>query len=235
MFYEMVGKFTIFFLLGLTVLLFTGLLLGFLLVKKKRLILPRLLLFTIDTFYFHMKKLAKKFGMGERIVDQIGIEVRNYLNEKPFSRVASKDRILVVPQCLRHAKCPARLDSRVGITCKKCGKCIVGDLKIEAERMGYGFYIVPGGRFVERIVRKVKPKAALGVACPKDLNIAMHDLAKTPCVVQGVPLIRDGCFQTEVDLKELLRRMKMGIEEGVVEVGRRSCTTEGGKTDPSHG
>lgn len=223
MFYELVGKISALLFLSIAALLLISLGLGVFLVKRHRVILPKLLLFTVDTFYLHLKKLAKKFGLGEKIVDQIGIEVRNHLNRESFSRIAAQDRIIVVPQCLRHAKCPARLDSKVGIACKACGLCIIGELKAEAERLGYGFYIVPGGRFVERIVRSVKPKAALGVACSKDLNMAMHDLARVRCVVQGVPLVRDGCFQTEVDLKELLRRMKLGIEEGVEEVGR-NCT-----------
>jgi hypothetical protein len=212
MFYEFVGKLSILllFLFGLLLVLSIGL--GLLLVKKNRLVLPKLLLFMVDTFYLQIKKVARMFGLTERIVDQMGIEVRNNLSEPKFSAVPAKDRILVVPQCLRHTKCPARLDSAVGVTCKECGLCIIKDLKREAERLGYRFYIVPGGSFVERIVKEVKPRAALGVACHKDLNMAMHGLSRAKCIVQGVSLTKDGCIQTEVDFQELLRKMRAGIE-----------------------
>lgn len=195
---------------------------GVLLIKKNKLVLPKLLLFTLDTFYLQVKKIAKMFGMGERIVDQIGIEVRNHLNREEFAKIPPKDRILVVPQCLRDIKCAARLDSSIGVACKECGRCIISDLKKEAEKLGYRFYIVPGGSFVQRIVKAVKPKAALGVACFRDLNVAMHEISRAECIVQGVPLIKEGCVETQVDLKELLRIMRLGIQKGIEDVGR-SC------------
>lgn len=226
MLYELIGKISVFIFVSILLLLLFSLFLGVLVVKKNKLILPRLLLFTVDTFYFQLKKLAKKFGLGEKIVDIVGIEVRNNLSFEKFSKVNPKDRILIVPQCLRHAKCPARLDSMTGIACKECGLCILKDLKAEAERLGYGFYIVPGGRFVQRIVKAVKPKAALGVACTKDLNLAMHELSSTKTVVQGVPLIKDGCVQTQVNVEELLRRLRAGIAEVEERLAKQGCIDE---------
>ena len=223
MVYEIIGKISIILAIAILLLLLVSLFLGVLVVKKKKLVLPKLLLFTVDTFYFQLKKLAKKFGLGERIVDIVGIEVRNNLGFKKFAKIKPKDRILIVPQCLRHAKCPARLDSMTGIACKECGLCILKDLKAEAERLGYGFYIVPGGRFVQRIVKAVRPKAALGVACTKDLNMAMHELANCKTIVQGVPLVKDGCVQTQVNVEELLRRLRAGVAEVEEKLGKKGC------------
>lgn len=223
MFYEVVGKISIAVLISILFLLLVSLVLGILLVKKKKLVLPKLLLFTVDTFYFQLKKLAKKFGLGEKVIDLIGIEVRNHLGFKKFAKVEAGDRIVIVPQCLRHAKCPARLDSMIGIACKECGLCILKDLKAEAEKLGYGFYIVPGGRFVQRIVKAVKPKAALGVACIKDLNIAMHEIAGTKTVVQGVPLIKDGCVQTQVNTQELMMKLRAGIADVEEKLQKQGC------------
>ncbi len=225
-FYEIIGKISIAIIIGIVILLLLTLILGYILVKKQKVILPSVLLFSIDTFYLQIKNLAKRFGIAEKTVDLIGIEVRNGLNKKNFSNIGAKDRILVVPQCLRHEKCPARLDSRLGVTCKECGMCDIKELKKEAERLGYGFYIVPGGTFVERIIKRVKPMAALGVACHRDLYSGMHRISMAECAVQGVPLIRDGCIHTEVDIKELLKMMKAGIEETVEEVGK-GCNLDG--------
>jgi hypothetical protein len=211
MFYDLVGKISVGIILSCFFLIVLSLSLGIILIKKNKLFLPRILLFTLDTFYLHSKRIARIFGLGDKIVDQIGVEVRNHLNQDKFSEVEPKDRILVVPQCLRHSKCPARLDSSIGITCKGCGKCVINDLKKEAENLGYRFYVVPGGRFVERIVKAVKPEAAIGVACFKDLNIAMHEISKAKCIVQGVPLIKEGCVETQIDLNRLIGVMRLGI------------------------
>lgn len=216
MFYEIVGKLSIALVSAFLFLILVSLLLGVILIKKNKFILPRLLLFATENFYVQVKKVAKAFGLGEEIVDRICIEVRNHLSAENFARVQPRDRILVLPQCLRHIKCPARLDSKIGIACRECGMCIVKEIKAEVEKLGYGFYIVPGGRFVERIVKAVKPKAALGVACCKDLSAAMREISKTKCIVLGVPLIHEGCVQTKVNLIELFKRMKLGIEDGIV-------------------
>ncbi|MFQ6135956.1 MAG: DUF116 domain-containing protein [Candidatus Hydrothermarchaeales archaeon] len=226
MFYETLGKISFAIILSLILLFLISTILGILLIKRHRVILPKVLLFTIDTFYLQVKRLAKMFGVGGKIVDQIGIEVRNNIYEDDFSKIEVKDRILVVPQCLRHIKCPARLDSNVGVTCKECGMCVLKEVKHESERLGYRFFIVPGGTFVERIVRAVKPRAALGIACHRDLNMAMHALSNEKCVVQGLPLTKDGCVQTEVDLKRLFEKMKLGIEEITPELNIPSCPSE---------
>ena len=230
MFYEIIGKISIAVVILTFGLIATTLILGHVLIKKNRLFFPKVLLFTVDTFYLQLKRIAQFFGMGSSIVDQIGIEVRNNLNLSRFMGVGGKDRILVVPQCLRSVKCPARLDSSVGVTCKECGMCVIKDLKAEADRLGYGFYIVPGGRFVERIVKAIRPKAALGVACYKDLNMGMHELSKSNCLVMGVPLVKDGCVETNVNIKDLLNVMKLGIERGIEDV-QKGCSPELGLKD----
>jgi hypothetical protein len=222
-FYEVVGRLAVYSLVALLALLLVSLLLGVLLIKKKKLLLPRLLLFTMDALYLQFKKVARAFGLSEKLVDAIGIEVRNHLNREKFARTPPSERILVVPQCIRHIRCPARLDAKTGISCKDCGMCIIKDLKAEAERLGYKFYIVPGGSFVKRIIKATKPKAALGVACHRDLNMGMHEISRKSCAVMGVPLLKDGCVETEVNLEEILRTMRLGIEE-VTQEASRSCS-----------
>ncbi|GBE54789.1 hypothetical protein BMS3Bbin15_00950 [archaeon BMS3Bbin15] len=222
--YSIIGKITITVLVLLALFLIISLILGVMLVKKNRLLFPRILLFTVDTFYLQFKKIANFFGISDRIVDLIGIEVRNNLNERKFARISPDDRIVVVPQCVRHSKCPARLDSITGIDCKSCGLCIVKDIKAEAERLGYKFYIVPGGSFVKRIVKKVRPGAALGIACHQDLNMSMHEISRAECAVVGVPLLKDGCVNTEVDVKEVFRKLRLGIENIKDETNKLSCS-----------
>jgi len=65
---------------------------------------------------------------------------------------------------------------------------------------------------VRRIIKAIKPKAALGVACYKDLNRGMQELSKM-CAVLGVPLLKDGCVETKVDAGEIIRMMRLGIED----------------------
>jgi len=203
-FYQIFGQ--IVFILGLVILtlLSVTLILGKLLIKEDKLVFPRLLLFTIDMFYGLFKKFSENVGVDAKIVDQIGVEVRNKVNEKFFKKIKPQDKILVLPHCLRHADCEAKLESS-GLVCKDCNRCVIGVLKSKAENKGFKVFIIPGSTFLKKILEKNNFKAVLGVACYQDLNLAMMKLSKFSC--QGVPLLKDGCINTKVDPRAVLEKI----------------------------
>ena len=203
-FYQIFGQ--IVFILGIVLLtlLSVTLILGKLLIKEDRLVFPRLLLFTIDMFYGLFKKFSENVGVDAKIVDQIGVEVRNKVNEKYFKKIDPKEKILVLPHCLRHADCEAKLEAS-GLVCKDCNRCVIGILKDKAECQGFKVFIIPGSTFLKKILEKNNFKAVLGVACYQDLNLAMMKLSKFSC--QGVPLLKDGCINTKVDARAVLEMM----------------------------
>ena len=203
-FYQIFGQ--IVFILGLVILtlLSVTLILGKLLIKEDKLVFPRLLLFTIDMFYGLFKKFSENVGVDAKIVDQIGVEVRNKVNEKFFKKIKPQDKILVLPHCLRHSDCEAKLESS-GLVCKDCNRCVIGVLKSKAENKGFKVFIIPGSTFLKKILEKNNFKAVLGVACYQDLNLAMMKLSKFSC--QGVPLLKDGCINTKVDPRAVLEKM----------------------------
>jgi hypothetical protein len=206
-FYQIFGQ--IVFIAGILILILLSvtLILGKVLIRQEKLIFPRLLLFTIDVFYGLFKKFASNVGVDEKIVDQIGVEVRNKVNEKSFKQIDDKDKVLILPHCLRNPKCEAKLNM-TGLHCTHCNRCVIGVLKEKAEDRGYGVFIIPGSTFLKKISKENKFKAVLGVACYQDLNLAMMKLSDFHC--QGVPLLKDGCVCTKVDTRAVLD--KMGIE-----------------------
>ena len=220
-FYQIFGQ--IVFLAGISILVLLSmtLILGQKLINEDRLMFPRLLIFTINVFYGLFKKFAENVGVDDKIVDQIGVEVRNKVNEKIFQRIRPQDKILVLPHCLRNAECEATLESS-GLVCKNCNRCVIGVLKNKGEELGYQVFIIPGSTFLKKIVEKNRFKAVLGVACYQDLNLAMNKLSKFHC--QGVPLLRDGCVNTKVDTRAVLE--KMGVEFGKSNKLNKGCTTE---------
>ena len=209
-FYQIFGQMV--FIAGIIILamLFSTLILGKILIKQDRLIFPKVLLLTIDLFYGPFKKFSESMGLDEKIVDHIGVEVRNKVNEKRFKSTKSDEKLLILPHCLRSPNCEATLEPS-GLVCTNCKKCVIGTLKENAECVGYKVFIIPGSTFLKKIIEQNNFKAVLGVACYQDLNLSMMKLSKfSP---QGVPLSRDGCFKTKVDPKAVLE--KMGINEEV--------------------
>ena len=101
-FYQIFGQLVFIAGLGLIVMLASSLFLGRLLLNEDRLIFPRLLLITVDMFYGPFKKFSETLGLNSRIVDQIGVEVRNKINEKRFRSIDPHEKALVLRHCLRN-------------------------------------------------------------------------------------------------------------------------------------
>ena len=193
----------------LIVILVTSLIFTYIMFKKRKILFPRFVLFILDTLHTPSMKLVSFFNGNEEMVDLVSIEIRNILFRDSFARIPYKDRVAIFPQCLRSLGCPARLSNIKGIECVGCGKCVLNKFREKCDKLGYkGFYIVPGGGFVKRIVRDIKPMAALGVACEWELNEAMLYLSQR-IPVQGVPLSKAGCINTEVDVDRVLEALSM--------------------------
>lgn len=171
-------------------------------IKREKLIFPGLLLFTLNLTYPTIKYLIKKFKFNDKIIDQIGIDLRNNINREKFEKLYGKDVIIVLPHCLRALDCSAILGAS-GLECIECGKCSIGKIKRIANKKEIDVYIVPGSSFIKNILKKRSFKGVIGVACYVDLNVAMTSLSDF--TTQGVYLLNDGCINTVVNVDEVIK------------------------------
>ena len=169
---------------------------------------PRLSALAGGLLYSPLCKLFRLFGKPTQVLDLFVIDAANAAMAAAFAR-AGPVRVVFGPQCLRAADCPAPLHPEEGYRCQRCGRCRFGELAEAAEAMGFDLYIVPGDRFAKRIAKRLRIDAAVAVACPSELSQAMSVGPRMGFVVAGIPLRRDGCFETDVDVdrvKEAMRR-----------------------------
>lgn len=217
------GLIAVFLVAAFTVLLFFGILFVYFMSKNQRVVrflsstigamLSKTLISLLDLFYVPSKKVISLLGGNSKLVDLVNIEMKNMLFRKSFSRVPFKERIVLLPQCLRSLDCPTKFHSVEGARCVKCGKCKIYKITEKAEELGYkGTYIAPGGGFVRRILKKVKPKAVVGIGCPYEVYAGMG-LFKKDLPGQGVILLSDGCVETDVALDEIYHVLEMREDE----------------------
>ena len=192
--FQLIGEGVVLLIFLIVIILIVGLLLGIILVRRNKLVLPSVIIFIVNVFYSPLKSFANLLG------DNIGIEVRNKVNKAKFEKIPPKDKIIVLPHCLRSAQCEASL-KETGVQCTYCGKCAIGVIKEKAEPMGYRVFIVPGSSFVKKIIQQNKFKSVVGVACHVDLNQTM--MALSDFAPQGVLLSTSGCFE-KVDISKVL-------------------------------
>ena len=167
--------------------------------------LKRFSILVLASLYLPLKLL---FASVHRLpsLDAMMVTLKNQANRKRFAR--ARRRLLLAPTCLRDLACPAP-STRRGIQCKQCGRCKIGEIKADAERLGYGFYLLTGSSFVPQIIADERPDAALLVACPYECNKVM--MALGGLTTYAVELDRDGCVSTDVSLDRVAAALREGL------------------------
>ncbi len=204
--YEFLGKIFIYFIFFALTGIGIALLLGAYSFKNHKIIFPGFVLFTLYLFYSPAKWLCKVFRIRDTLVDDILIDIRNAVMFDDFLHTKGT-RILLLPQCLRHPSCKARCNPVFGYECKRCGLCDISKLCDAADRCNFQVFVVPGGSFVKKIFKECAPEACLGVACYNELAENMQAVSFVS--VQGVLLRKDGCFNTEANVEEIIQKMEM--------------------------
>ncbi|MFC1926599.1 DUF116 domain-containing protein [Chloroflexota bacterium] len=139
--------------------------------------------------------------------------------EERLSHVLMSERILLLSHCMRPSQtCPGKFDKK-GLLCPEdCNEdCVIRRSRGLALELGYkGVCIAAGGAMAIRFVKEYSPQGIVAVACAKELEEGVEAVEKTvqdgmemPVVV-AVPLITDGCVDTEVDGERLLKAIALG-------------------------
>ncbi|OQY19582.1 MAG: hypothetical protein B6I34_09430 [Anaerolineaceae bacterium 4572_32.1] len=160
-------------------------------------------------FFGNIGVIGNNFGVHKRESSMI-------INTPASLRdVAPERRILLLPHCLRFSQqCNASYDRETGLLCEGCDQeCPINQLKTAAEKQGFeGVCIAPGGSLAIQYIKKHQPQGIVAVACSKELEMGIRAVAEFSenggnlhdVVLVTVPLARDGCVDTEVDVNAVL-------------------------------
>ena len=135
------------------------------------------------------------------------------LNEKykdSFEKTPFKDRIVLVPRCMRNISVCCAKEQGPYFICKNCGGCTIGKIDALMKKLGYGsLYILKGGSAVPKIIKEQKPKALVGIACSVE-GVPLFNAAQDENVIaQFALLLKDGCADTDADIEEIEKLLKL--------------------------
>jgi|LQAB01.1.fsa_nt_gi hypothetical protein len=137
---------------------------------------------------------------------------QNKLHANKFASIPFNKRIVFVPHCMRNTAVCVAIEKASCYICTECGSCKVGDIiKLIRESSYRNLYIVKGGKAIEKIIRKQKPEAIVGIACYFEGSQAFKMLKDENVAVQFVPLTKDGCAATDTDLTEVEKVLKSTV------------------------
>jgi hypothetical protein len=154
-----------------------------------------------------LERIAARMGVDEKRVLELYVTAKNNVSRNRFNRLPYSERIVLLPQCLRSRDCPAR-PCEDGYLCVDCGRCRLGRIIRVAEALGYmRAVVISGGSVVPKIFARLRPRGCLGVGCLKELVMGSFVCEKFGVAGQGLPLLKDGCFETDLDWGMLERMM----------------------------
>ncbi len=162
--------------------------------------------------------VAHELGVPNTQVKEIAVQLYNIHNEKEFNKIPSEHIILFLPHCLRVADRCKGVYNEEGLHCKHCTKdCKINQITRVAQKLGYRYFVVPGGAMVFNIAKKYQPQGVIAVACYNELregSSRTESEYKVP--FQVIPLCKDGCVNTDVcveDVVQVLSRSDYNTKE----------------------
>jgi geranylgeranyl pyrophosphate synthase/REP element-mobilizing transposase RayT len=166
---------------------------------KRRKLAPPLSLEELEEF-------ASEFDVPEAQRKWLMIMLNNAVWRDTVAAVPFHRRIFLLPQCLRNAaNCKAAVDE-FGLLCEECGGCVIGPLQQEAENLGMMSLVAEGSTVVAGIIENGGADAVIGVSCLNALEKAFPYMVNHAVPGMAVPLLSDGCINTQVDV-EMVREM----------------------------
>jgi geranylgeranyl pyrophosphate synthase len=165
-------------------------------VERKGLVPP----LSVDELRAHTDVVLQTAGLDRKYDDFAAVLVNNEAWRETVAAIPYEKRLLLLPNCLRPAdECPARFDE-LGLLCQQCGRCVIGELKGQAERLGYAVLIAEGSPVVMSLIETGQVEGIVGVSCLSVLERVFPYMEAGAVPGVAIPLLRDGCANTSVDL-----------------------------------
>jgi hypothetical protein len=112
----------------------------------------------------------------------------------PYNR-----RLLLIPQCLKSDNnCKAEID-QLGLICAGCQSCQIDSILQKAESLGYATLVAEGTTVAVSLVQEGAIDAVIGVSCMSVLQKSFEPVSRAAVPVIGIPLLFEGCAETDVD------------------------------------
>ncbi|MCK9267188.1 MAG: DUF116 domain-containing protein [Alkaliphilus sp.] len=171
-----------------------------------------LLRLSLKVAYPGLLFLNKLLGYDKDFIRKIFIELNNKSIFIDKYSIEGNDILILIPHCIQKTFCPHRITTNIG-NCKRCGKCKIGDLIKLKEEFGVNVRVATGGTLAQKIVKDLKPKAVIGIACERDLISGLNDIGDLPAIAITNIRPEGPCVNTSVDIDEVRTAIKHFLYE----------------------
>ena len=146
--------------------------------------------------------LGRIFDIKRERTERSFIEISNHIVRSRHIRVQPNELLLLLPHCLQLDRCGHKITNRIQ-NCRRCGKCPIGALTELCERLGIHMAVVPGGTLARKVIKTLRPRAVVAVACERDLVSGIQDVFPMPVIGVLNDRPEGPCCNTVVDIDKL--------------------------------
>lgn len=159
--------------------------------------------------------LGRLARIDRETIERSFIEVSNHLVRNRLLDFAPERVLILAPHCIQLDVCRHKITTRAD-NCKQCGKCSVGALVGLAKRYGVHVAVVPGGTLARQVIKSIRPRAVLAIACERDLVAGVQDVFPLPVIGVLNDRPHGPCCNTGVDVASVERsvRLLLGLGDG---------------------
>jgi hypothetical protein len=158
----------------------------------------------------HAAEMIASIELDGRGFDHYAMIVLNNALWAPyFPHIALKQRLLLLPFCLRKQPgCTADHDE-LGLVCRGCGQCSIPRLSDAADALDMPVLVAESSSAVADWVDRGEIQAVVGISCLDSLEKSFPSMLRSAVPGIAVPLLRDGCRDTAFDPDDLQRAMSI--------------------------
>ena len=175
--------------------------------KKISLNLMKINLKFVSLLFNPIISIASIIGIPKNDIRRVFVKFNNsYIFSNTYN-FDIKDILILIPHCIQKNSCKLKVTNKIE-NCVQCGLCNVSDLVKLKEKTGINIVLATGGTLARKMIIENKPKAAIAVACERDLTSGIQDMNHIP--VLGVFNKRPNgpCIDTFIDIHEVEKAIK---------------------------
>lgn len=152
------------------------------------------------------------FKTKKDLIRKFYIDFNNIMVSALGIKYLPQNVLIILPHCLQNSECGYKITNNTD-NCRRCGKCSIGDILKTAKARGVEVRIVTGGTAARNIIKKLKPRLILAVACERDLTSGIVDVGKIPVIGLLNDRPNGPCYNTFVNVDTLSKRLDDILEK----------------------
>ncbi|WP_421919521.1 polyprenyl synthetase family protein [Marinifilum sp.] len=177
---------------------------------------------------FHSAELIKLHPELFLYQKLLAVMINNFAWQNVVGGIPFNRRILLLPKCFSHAKCPAKFDE-LGLLCEQCGRCDLADIISKADELGYHTIVSEGTTSASLLLASGKVECVVGVGCLHSFERSFPLAVKEAVPSIAIPLYNNNCKNSKVDeiwLNEVLANRKESNWHGWIDLDQLKKTVK---------